>query len=186
MLQPLRGKVLVEVLNDSDRTESGLYISGVKDEVPHRGKVIEIGLPYRDKNGEHMWGFQPGHILHYKRTWDQNKVKHYILRREQIYAVEYNGEAYAFGDYVIVKRVYTGRIGDSTLIIPEGFGVQSNDIEFYGDVISVGRENRMDINVGDRILYQRNEGSSVRIPMKEELWSIKPRAILAKMVPSSA
>ncbi len=146
-----------------------------------------MGLPFIDKKGRRKaWGFQPGHIVHFNRVWDQTKVTHYILKREQIFAIECNDEAYGIGEYVIVRRVYTGKIGDSTLVLPEGFGVQSNDMEFYGDVISVGMEDRMGINKGDRLIYHRNEGLAVRIPLKEELWALKPRAILAKINPSSS
>lgn len=182
MLIPLRGKLLVEILSDSRRTASGLWIADKIEEVPHRGKIVSLGGEFIDNKGRSKpWGLQIGHIVHFKRVWDNEKNTHFILRRDQIYAVEHEGEVFGFSDYVIVKRFYTGRIGDSTLIIPNIYGLLSNEVEFYGDVVSVGADDKMGINKGDRLCYQRNEGLSVRVPLKEELWSLKPRAILAKI-----
>lgn len=179
MLVPLRGKVLVEVLEDNKRSESGIYLTGIKEEVPHRGLVINIGLPFMDKKcREYPWGFLAGHIAHFNRVWDQNKVKNYILKREQIFAIECNDEAFAIGEYVIIKRC--DEVGTGLIFVPSHFESEVAKEVGYGIVMSVGKENRMGINVGDKIMCFKNEGLAVRIPLKEELWALKPRAILAK------
>lgn len=180
MLQPLRGRVLVEVLEDAKRTESGLFLAGIKDEVPHRGKIISMGGAYRDRKGkEHPWGISEGHIVHFKRSWDFNKVKHYVIRRDMIYAVEFQDKAYAIADYIIVKKLDdepTGRI-----ILPHNCEVEVAKQTEICEVVSVGREDKMGIQIGDRLLTYRNEGLAVRIPLQPELWSLKPRAVLAKI-----
>lgn len=180
MLQPLRGKILVEVLDDAKRTESGLYLAGVKEEIPHRGLVISLGAPFRDKKQkELLWGFKEGHIVHFKRIWDQQKVKNYVLKRDQIFAIEHEDKAYGFDQYIIVKR---HDMKSSGLIILSG--TTEVDVEKqigYCTVISVGREDKLGINVGDELAYYKNEGLAVRIPLQPELWSLKGRAVLARM-----
>lgn len=179
MLQPLRGKLIVEVLDDAKRTNSGLWLAGVKQEIPHRGRIVTLGLPYRDKKGkEYPWGIQPSHIVHFKRVWDQEKIKHYILRREQIYAIEHEDKAYAFAEYIIIKKenIETGRI-----YVPDHFDVKVEKQEAYGIVTSIGRDSKLGLNVDDKIMYFKGEGLSVRIPLQEELWSLKPRAVFAKI-----
>lgn len=180
MLQPLRGKILVEILEDNKRTESGLYLAGIKEEVPHRGKVINMGAPFIDRKGrEFTWRFQPGHIVHYKRNWDGGKEKYQILRRDMIYAVECEDKAYAIGEYIIIKKCEeqpTGRI-----FVPGHFETEVAKEIAYAEVVSVGRDDRLGVSIDDKLMYYKNEGLAVRIPLQEELWSLKPRAILAKI-----
>lgn len=185
MLQPLRGKILVEVLQDNKRTESGLYLAGIKEEVPHRGKVITIGAPYRDRKGrEFPWGFGAGHIVHYKRVWDGLKTSYQVLRRDQIFAIEHLDKAYALGDQIIVKKLnnesYRG------IIIPSHLDTFKPEQIEYVTVTSIGRDNKMGINVGDKLMTFKNEGLKVNIPLQEDLWSLKPRAILAKIQENNA
>lgn len=180
-LQPLRGKILVEVLDDTKRTESGLYLSGIKEEVPHRGKVISMGAPWLDrKQREFPWGFQVGHIVHYVRNWDGGKEKHQILRRDMIYAIEYEDKAYAIGEYIIVRKV--NEVGDGKIFVPKHFESEVSKQVDYGIVTSVGRDSRLGVDVGDKICFYKNEGLSVRIPLQEELWSLKPRAMIGKII----
>lgn len=177
MLQPLRGKVLVEVLDDAKRTESGLYIANTAQEIPHRGKVIAMGAPFRDrKNREYAWGFHPGHIVHFKRVWDQNKVSHYILKREQIFAVECDDKAFAIREYIIVKKLQDASSGK--IFVPSHFETEVAKEISYAEVVSVGRDDKLGLSVGDKIAYYKNEGLAVRIPLQDELWSLKARAIL--------
>lgn len=179
-LLPLRGKLLVEIIPDIKITESGLYLAETIKEIPHRGRVVKLGLPFRDnKENIHEWDISEDEIVHFKRNWTNQKDTHYILRREDIFAVERGGCIMAVLDMVIVRRVYTGKIGASTIVIPDGLGIQSNYEEFHGEVIDVGIENKMGIKSGDKLLYQRNEGLSVKLPNGDEYFSIKPRAIMA-------
>ncbi len=179
MLQPLRGKILVEVLPCINRTESGLYLTP-KEEVPHRGRVVEIGLPYRDKKGRELaWGICKNHIIHYKRNWDGGKEKYQILRRDMIYAVEHESKAYSFGENIIVKK--TTLEGEGIIFVPSNFESEVSKQEEYGIVISVGREDKLGINIGDKIMMYKNEGFSVKIPLQDELWSLRPKHILARV-----
>lgn len=178
MLQPLRGKILVEVLDDSKRTESGLYLAGIKEEIPHRGRVISLGAPFNDKKQiEYPWGFSIGHIVHFKRIWDQNKVKHYILKRDQIYAIEHEEKSYAIAEYIIVRKINNS--GSKLIFVPKHFESEVEKQIEYGEVLSVGKDDKLGIIPMMTIMYYKNEGLSVRIPLQEELWSLKPRAILA-------
>lgn len=179
MLQPLRGKLLVEVLPNINKTESGLFLTP-KEEVPHRGRVIEIGTLFIDKKGkEWPWGISKGHIVHFKRIWDQKKVTHYIIKREQIFAVEHEGRAYGFSDQVIVKKSVPPLSG--IIFVPSYYEMEVAKQQEYGIVISVGSNNRQGINVGDEVMYFKNEGLKVQMPLQEELISLKPRAIFAKL-----
>lgn len=177
-LIPLRGKILVEILSDAKRTESGLYLAGIKEEVPHRGLVINIGLPFIDRKGrEFHWTFKPGHIVHYKRNWDGGKEKYQILRRDMIYAIECADKAYAIADYVIIKKF--GEAPSGLIFVPSHFETEVAKGIAYGKVMSVGPEDKLGVLVGDKIAYHKNEGLAVRIPLQEEMWSLKPRAIMA-------
>ena len=180
MLQPLRGKILVEVLEDSKRTESGIILAGIKDEVPHRGKVISMGAPYRDRKGkEYPWGFNQNHIVHFSRRYDGLKTTHQVLRREQIFAIEYQDKAYAIGEYIIVQKLNTENYRG--IIIPAHLDTFKPEQVEYADVVSVGREDKLGLKVGDKIMMFKNEGMKVSIPLQEELWSLKPRAIIARI-----
>lgn len=183
MFIPLRGKLLVENIPDTKMTESGLYIAQTVKEVPHRGRVISKGLPFMDTKGrEHGWDVSIEEIVHFKRNWTGNTQQYILLKRDDVFAVEGNsGIVWAVRDIVIVKRVYTGKIGNSTIIIPETYGVESNLEDFYGEVMSVGKDDKMGIDPGDKILYHRNEGLEVKLPNGEIYFSLKPRAILAKI-----
>ena len=184
MLQPLRGRILVEVLEDNKRTESGLYIAGIKDEVPHRGRVLSLGAPFRNNKGkEFPWGFSVGHIVHFKRVWDQQKIKHYVLKRDQIYAIEHQDKAYAIAEYIIIKKLPNEQRG--SIIIPSHLDTFKPDNIDYGLVVSVGREDRLGIQVGDKLMVFKNEGLKVSIPLQEDLWSLKPRAIAARITSPS-
>ncbi len=183
MLQPLRGKILVQILQDNKRTESGLYLAGVVNEVPHRGKVICIGKPYIQQlkvspySREIPWGFVVGHIVHFKRVWDNAKDSHYILRRDQIFAIEHEEKAYAIGEYIIIRRI--NETVNNKIFVPSHFETEVAKEIAYGEVMSVGRESKLGVGFGDKIIYYRNEGLKVAIPLQEELWALKARAILA-------
>lgn len=186
MLVPLRGKLIVEIIKDEKRTTSGLYIAETVTEIPHKGTITSLGLPWRDDHGkEHAWGLEIGEIVHFVRKWDEYRGNSALLVRKDIIAVsriEENSEGKekecfrAFADQIIIRRVYTGKIGASSIIIPDVGAIRSNSEDFYGEVISVGSENKMGIKFGDKLLYERNEGLKCG-----DYWSIKPRAILAKI-----
>lgn len=178
MLQPTRGKILVQNISDEKILPSGIILAETIKEVPHRGKVIAIGLPkINDKGVELPWEFNIGDIVHYKRQWTQ-PASNYILLRDDVYAYESYEKLYAPSDFVIVERVYTKKIGNSSIIIPETFGVKENYEEFYGLVYAVGSDNKYGLSIGDKILYHRNEGLYVRFNDKE-YFSLKHRAIFA-------
>lgn len=179
-ITPLRGKLLVEIIPDIKRTESGLYIAETVKDIPHRGRVLTLGLPFRDdKDRQYEWDIAEDEIVHFKRNWTAQQGTHIILKRDEIFAAERGGCVMAVQDFVIVKRVYTGKIGSSTLIIPDMAETKSNTEDFYGLVIDVGIENKMGIKAGDKLLYHRNEGQLVKLPNRDEYFSLKPRAILA-------
>lgn len=180
MLQPLRGKILVQVLEDNKRTESGIILA-IKEEIPHRGLVISMGAPYRDRKcKEFPWGFSINHIVHYKRQWDGRKDTHQILRRDQIFTIECDDKAYAISEYIIIKKCEESMSGK--IFVPSHFETEVAKEISYGDVISVGKDDKLGLNVGDKIAYFRNEGLKVSIPLQEELWSLKPRAVIGRVV----
>lgn len=178
MIQPLRGKILVKVIPEHKKTETGLYLSENIKDIPKRGEVIAVGDYAIDKKGKTLkWDFRIGDIVYFKRKWDQ-KADNYILLRDDIICVETSEGIHAPRDLVIIKRVYTGKIGNSSVVIPDGLGIKSNYEDYYGEVISEGPESKFNLNKGDKILYHRNEGQSFKYDYKE-YWSLKPRAVLA-------
>jgi chaperonin GroES len=53
-LRPLGDRVVVEPLEQEERTESGLFIPETAKEKPQRGKVIAIGDGRRDDDGNRV------------------------------------------------------------------------------------------------------------------------------------
>ncbi len=179
MLQPLRGKIVVDIIPDKKETASGLILADTIKDIPHRGIIIAIGNPYIDNDKELPWYLDIGEIAHFKRQWSDLRIKTVVLRRDDIIAVEtQEGSIRAVNDNVIVKRHYEGRIGNSTIFIPDGVGIQSNYEEFHGEVISIGPDNKYGIKVGDKLAYQRNEGIKVKL-YEKEYFVLKTRALLA-------
>lgn len=185
MFIPLRGKILVEILKNKKITKSGLIIAENIKEIPHKGRIISLGKPCLDKNGKEVKiYYKENDIVYFKRKWESpkndNEKEMLILKDEDIVAYEDEQGIHAVKDEIIIKRHYEGKIGSSSLIIPENIGIRSNHEDFYGLVISVGKDSRMSINIGDKILYHRNEGVQIKIDDQDEIFSIKRRAILAK------
>ena len=183
MLQPLRGRILVQVLPGNNVTESGIILSP-KEEVPHRGRVCIMGLPFRDKKQrEFSWGLQPSHIVHFKKQWLQQRfeqIEYYILKRDQIFAVEYEGKAYGFSDYIIVKKL--NDVGGDKIFVPSNFESQVSKPTEYCEVISIGRDDKLGVKIGDKLIIWKNEGLKVAMPLQKELWSLQPRAIIGKII----
>ena len=53
-LRPLGDRVVVEPLEQEERTESGLFIPETAKEKPQRGKIIAIGDGRRDDDGNRV------------------------------------------------------------------------------------------------------------------------------------
>ena len=86
----------------------------------------------------------------------------------------------AFEDRVVVKLIYTGKIADSTLIIPEGIGIKQNYMDYYGEVVSIGiKYKHKELRVGDKIFFPRNEGHRVIDKNGDEYLSLRSKWILA-------
>ncbi len=177
MIYPTRGKVLVQNISDEKITAGGIIIADTVKEVPHRGKVLAIGLPKIDiKNKTKDWHFRIGDIVHYRRQWNQTALN-YILLRDDIYAVE-SDKLEAPADYVIVRRHYTKTIGSGVIQLADSYGVTQNHSDFFGEIIAEGPESKFNFKKSDRIIYSRDEGSSFKYE-GQEYFSLRPRAILA-------
>ena len=53
-LQPLRDRLIVEVLEEEEVTIGGIVLPDTAKEKPQRGKVLAVGPGPRDKNGERV------------------------------------------------------------------------------------------------------------------------------------
>ena len=53
-LQPLGDRLIVEVLEEEDATESGIVLPDTAKEKPQRGRVLAVGPGARDKDGKHI------------------------------------------------------------------------------------------------------------------------------------
>lgn len=93
----------------------------------------------------------------------------------------------ALQDNVIVKPVYQNKI--SNIIIPDGsrFGKNSGRGEFqlyhgfiYGIIESVGKDYKYELQVGDKLIFQRHEGKRF-LYQGEEYLKLKSRWVLAQM-----
>jgi chaperonin GroES len=53
-LQPLGDRVIVEVLEGEESTESGIVLPDTAKEKPQRGRVLAVGLGARDNDGKRI------------------------------------------------------------------------------------------------------------------------------------
>ena len=53
-LQPLGDRLIVEVLEEEESTESGIVLPDTAKEKPQRGRVLAVGPGARDKDGKHI------------------------------------------------------------------------------------------------------------------------------------
>jgi chaperonin GroES len=53
-LQPLGDRLIVEVLEEEERTVSGIVLPDTAREKPQRGKVLAVGPGPRDEDGEYI------------------------------------------------------------------------------------------------------------------------------------
>ena len=79
-------------------------------------------------------------------------------------------------DNVMVKMIHETAI--NTIFIPES--AQSYHGKFYGIVRSLGKDNKLNIKVGDRVLFERHEGREICID-DEKLIVLRPDYLLAKV-----
>lgn len=179
MLIPTRGKTIVENIPDIKQLPSGLFIAQNVREVPHKGRVISIGLQHRTVKGKELnWHFKIGEIVHYKRKWTNPRADLFILLRDDIFAVEGEDGLRSVRDMVIIKRHYKNTIAEGLILVPDSYGTKQNHGDFYGEVIAEGPESKFNFKRGDNIMYSRDEGMKFEFE-GQEYFSIKPRAILA-------
>ncbi len=53
-LKPLGDRLIVEVLEDEETTESGIVLPDTAKEKPQRGRVLAVGPGARNEDGEYM------------------------------------------------------------------------------------------------------------------------------------
>jgi len=53
-LQPLADRLIVEVLEEEESTESGIVLPDTAKEKPQRGRVLAVGPGARDKDGKRI------------------------------------------------------------------------------------------------------------------------------------
>ena len=53
-LRPLGDRIVVEPLEQEERTESGLYIPETAKEKPQKGKILAVGAGRRDDDGKRI------------------------------------------------------------------------------------------------------------------------------------
>ena len=53
-LQPLGDRLIVEVVEEEDATESGIVLPDTAKEKPQRGRVLAVGPGARDKDGKRI------------------------------------------------------------------------------------------------------------------------------------
>ena len=83
-MKPTKNKYLCEIMGEIKKTESGLFLTRTKKEVPHRALVIEAG----DGKGQSA---MKGDIVHFQRVWNRGVPSDKTLifvKEEEIVAIE--------------------------------------------------------------------------------------------------
>lgn len=85
----------------------------------------------------------------------------------------------AVGKHIIVKLFYAQAKG--SIYLPEK--ARQEGADFYGEVVSVGDavSFRDELNVGDKVLFYRNEGRKMVVD-GEEFLRLKEMHVLGKLV----
>ena len=92
-ITPLRGKVLVEIIDNEPMSKGGLHIARITKEIPTRGRCIAVGKPPRDKKGKEIdWGIKIGSVCHFKRRFGikyepRQGKRQLFLNRDEIVGV---------------------------------------------------------------------------------------------------
>lgn len=84
----------------------------------------------------------------------------------------------ALRDDVIVKVYYEEKSG--SIYIPEGKALRERITNFYGEVISIGADCKLDIKPGDKVIFPRREGRKFRVE-GEYYYRLKERWVYAKV-----
>ena len=72
MLRPARGYVLIEPIQDTEKTSAGVYLPEQAKEKPMKGKILFIGLPTKDY--PNTPDFEGDDVVYYKK-WGNEEVK---------------------------------------------------------------------------------------------------------------
>lgn len=92
--EPTRGKILGLILEEETRTSSGLYlVSNLKTKKPRRVKVLAVGEPSLDEQGnEKHYHVCPGQVAYFRLAKGEKirvRGKTYlVLENEDVVAVE--------------------------------------------------------------------------------------------------
>ena len=182
-IKPTRGNLLIRLLNTQIlKEQSMIYIPDkVKSDAQTTGLVVAVGDTVVDKKGRgQKIQCKLGDTVYFKRTWHREFVFNdeifAFIKHDEVVCVEDEIKLNAVRDTIIIKRQYTGKIANSTLIIPETHGIQSNHEDFIGLVISVGEKYPYKLKEGNRITYRKNEGVKF-ISSGEEYFSLKERYV---------
>jgi len=184
--QAMKGKVIVDVLEEENQTSSGLHIVRKSNKNPLRGHVMSVG---RDRIAPKRTFKAPckiGDVVHYKKgtSFQINsqfeKRKMSVIYFGDIVGVQRGEDLLASYDNVVVQVFYKDT--SDTIIIPEV--LQKRMASFVGNVTSVGPEynERWDptLNRGDIILFPRDEGFPIVIG-DEAYYSLYPEHIKGKI-----
>ena len=74
-VQPLFDQVLIEPLEEEQKTSSGIFLPDSAKEKPQKGKVVKLGTGGKNEKGnEIVFPFKEGDVVMYKK-WGGSEVK---------------------------------------------------------------------------------------------------------------
>jgi co-chaperonin GroES (HSP10) len=83
----------------------------------------------------------------------------------------------AVRDTILVRVLYQSTVGSGRIIVPDQ--AKKRIASYIGEVVSIGPEFPLDLNLGDKVLFPRAEGVAVVGDKGELLASLKPERVLA-------
>lgn len=96
MIEPLSGFVLIEPIEDDQRSSGGVYLPESTKDKPSKGKVIVCGKPYTDFNTSFQTAFvhspvNVGQTVLYKKWTNQevedNGKKYLIVKFDELLGI---------------------------------------------------------------------------------------------------
>ena len=182
-MKALSGRILIEIIQNKNETESGLTVINTKER-PMKAKVLSCGDDIVEGKFTVKKPCQDGDIIYIKERGVQsfsgdeaNEASRGgigFIYFKHVVGIDRENTVGAVFDNVIVDVTYEKKIG--SIYIPESS--QKTLTDFKCIVVSVGPDVKDDVKIGDEIIIDRGEGFIIKKDNRN-LLSISPNRRLA-------
>lgn len=174
MYQAINDKVMFKLFTTPEKIDSIYLPANLKNKDGWRsGEVITSG----DKN------LQPKDIIFFHKAFiirGSEVNDNSFIKSQNIIAYVRNGNLCALRDDTIIKLIVDKKIGDSPIILPNYNNVVRDKGNYYGELVSLGKDYPRQIEKGAKLIFPRNEGKQF-VYNGDVYFTLKERWVLAKL-----